>query len=84
VSVPQGIGANRTDGHSRRLLRFAPPTPPWRRQAQNEGIKESMTLSREPLELRTGCYRAHLVWSKFRSCRNPRQRAERADVSVSV
>jgi hypothetical protein len=54
VSVPQGIGANRTDGHRHRLLRFAPPTPPWRRQAQNEGIKESMTLSREPLELRTG------------------------------
>jgi hypothetical protein len=39
--VPVGIGATRIDSPEGRSLRFAPPTPPWRRQAPNEEVEES-------------------------------------------
>jgi hypothetical protein len=44
MSVPGGIGANRSG--SRRLSRFAPPTPPWVRRAPREEVKDRMTISR--------------------------------------
>jgi hypothetical protein len=45
VSVPGGIGANRTDAPRRRLLQFAPSTPPGQRQVRNEEVKSSdMTI----------------------------------------
>ena len=39
VSVPEGIGANRTGRQRRRHSLFARPTPPWRRRAPNERIE---------------------------------------------
>lgn len=41
ASVPPGSGANRRERPEGRSLRFAPPTPPWRRHAPNEGVEES-------------------------------------------
>ena len=49
VSVPSGIDANSTDRQGCRSLRFAQPTPPWRRLVSNEGLqKHVITVSREP------------------------------------
>ena len=48
MSVPRGIGANRTDAPRRRLLRFAPSTPPGPRQVRNEDVRSiNMAIRRE-------------------------------------
>jgi hypothetical protein len=48
VSVPGGIGANRADAPRRRLLRFAPSTPPGQRQVRNEDVRSiNMAIRRE-------------------------------------
>ena len=48
MSVPRGIGANRTDAPKRRLLRFAPSTPPGPRQVRNEDVRSiNMAIRRK-------------------------------------
>ncbi len=48
MSVPRGIGANRSDAPRRRLLRFAPSTPPGPRQVRNEDVRSiNMAIRRE-------------------------------------
>lgn len=48
MSARGGMGANHADAPKRRLLRFAPSTPPGQRQVRHEDVRSlNMAVRRE-------------------------------------